>query len=671
MGKTSQRWTIGSLNVLSGVISGVISILGLPFVISPAYAQLIQPPGAPPTATAANSVGEPMGGGPALLPIELPPGPLGEGNAEPQPEQTEEAATTPPPELALDLAQAEMQSSPDSLFVAYPPPEHETVSDRIFFIGAASPNEPVTINGQTIENRSSKGYFAPSLPLEIGVNTFTLVQGDETLTLTVTRTSEEPPVPEGVGFAEGTLTPGADMARLPGELICMSAIASPNAQVSATLGQQTVALLPQTSVTLPPNSSVLTSQTAPVTRQAAQSVEYAGCAMPTEPGSLGNPQFTLTAGGKTVSATAPGAVTVLSPTTFQVAEVTASAGVARMGPSSDYSRITPLPAGTRAAVTGRDGEWLRLDYGGWIKESEVSLTAASVPPRSIIRGISAAQTDKWTEVTFPLQTPVPVEVRQEARSLTLTLHNTTPQTDTIYFSNDPVVERMDFNSVLPESAQYTFHFKGEQQWGYKLRYEGTSLILSLRHAPPDNNLRGMTILLDAGHGSDADLGSRGPTGYPEKDVTLIVTKLLRDELQARGATVIMTREGDEDLYPQDRVDAIESTEPNLALSLHYNALPDSGDALGRRGVANFWYHPQAHDIATFLHDYLIEELDRESYGVYWNNLALTRPSVAPSVLLELGFMINPEEFEWITDENAQKELAETLADGLERWMEEQ
>ncbi|MGB7085506.1 MAG: N-acetylmuramoyl-L-alanine amidase, partial [Phormidesmis sp.] len=249
----------------------------------------------------------------------------------------------------------------------------------------------------------------------------------------------------------------------------------------------------------------------------------------------------------------------------------------------------------------------------------------------------------------------------------LTLHNTTPQTDTIYFSNDPVVERMDFNSVLPDSAEYTFHFKSSQQWGYKLRYEGTSLILSLRHAPPNNSLRGATILLDPGHGSDADLGSQGPTGYPEKDVTLIVSKLLRDQLEARGATVVMTREGDDDLYPGDRVDIINANEPTLALSLHYNALPDAGDALSRKGIGSFWYNPQAHAVATFLHDYIVQDLGRESYGVYWNNLALTRPTVAPSVLLELGFMINPEEFEWITDENAQKELANTMADGLEAW----
>ncbi len=570
------------------------------------------------------------------------------------------------------LAQAERQPSPDRLFVAYPPTKYETVADRIFFIGTANPDEPVTINGQIIENRSGDGHFAPTLPLEIGENTFTLIQGDQSVTLNITRSSVEPPMPAGVGFAEGSLMPAQNIARLPGELICLSAIAPSNAQVSAKLGNNNITLKPQTSVDLPPNSAVLTDQTTPVApTDLRTTTEYAGCLMPAEPGDLGSPSFTVKAQGQTATAEAPGQVSILSPTNIQVATVTADSGVARTGPTTDYSRITPLPAGTRAAITGRDGDWLRLDYGGWIKAAETQISSAPMPPASIIRGISADSKGDWTEVVFPLQTPVPISVQQDTQTLTLTLHNTTPQTDTIYFFNDPVVERMDFNSVLPNSAEYTFHFKKPQQWGYKLRYEGTSLVLSLKHAPKSNSLKGTTILIDPGHGSDADLGSRGPTGYPEKDVTLIVSKLLRDELESRGATVVMTREGDDDLYPDDRVNIINATEPTLALSLHYNALPDAGDALGTSGVGSFWYYPQAHDLATFLHNYLVEKLGRESYGVYWNNLALTRPSVAPSVLLELGLMINPEEFEWATDEKSQQKLAKTLAQGLEKWLEGQ
>jgi N-acetylmuramoyl-L-alanine amidase len=129
----------------------------------------------------------------------------------------------------------------------------------------------------------------------------------------------------------------------------------------------------------------------------------------------------------------------------------------------------------------------------------------------------------------------------------------------------------------------------------------------------------------------------------------------------------MTREGDDDLYPNDRAAKIEQTAPTIALSLHYNALPDSGDAWNTKGVSTYWYHPQAQNLAVFLHDYLVQKLKRPSYGVYWNNLALTRPAIAPSALIELGFMTNPNEFEWVTDLKSQKQLAIALAKGITAW----
>jgi N-acetylmuramoyl-L-alanine amidase len=151
-------------------------------------------------------------------------------------------------------------------------------------------------------------------------------------------------------------------------------------------------------------------------------------------------------------------------------------------------------------------------------------------------------------------------------------------------------------------------------------------------------------------------------------VTLVLGKLVRDRLVEKGAIVYLTRNGDEDLYPADRVAMIEKLEPTIAISLHYNALPDDGDALNTTGIGSFWYHPQSHSLATFLHDYLVLNLDRPTYGIYWNNLALVRPTVAPAVLMEFGFMINPDEFEWIIDPNAQAQLASTTADAIEGWL---
>jgi N-acetylmuramoyl-L-alanine amidase len=136
----------------------------------------------------------------------------------------------------------------------------------------------------------------------------------------------------------------------------------------------------------------------------------------------------------------------------------------------------------------------------------------------------------------------------------------------------------------------------------------------------------------------------------------------------RGATVVMTRERDQDLGLAERQRMIEQADPTVSVSLHYNALPDGGDVMKSQGIGAFWYNPQSQDLARFMHGYLTSRLKRPSYGVFWDNLALTRPTAAPAVLLELGFLIHPEEYEWITDPAAQQALGEAIADGLIQWI---
>lgn len=556
------------------------------------------------------------------------------------------------------------------LFIAYPPPNHETAADRIFLIGTAAADGEVTVNGEEIA-RSDGGHFAPSFPLQIGENRFVVRYQNQELQLVVTRKSTQPIVPQGIDFAKGSLLPASPIARQPGESICFEAIAPANSSVTVQLSDRSVTLLPQSqSVALPANNAVLTGNNQPEIQEVAGL--YQGCTSFNTPGNLGTPVFQLALNGTVKTQPGSGSIEILSGDRTEIAQVTVDSGTARTGPSTDYSRLTPLPKGTLAAITGKDGEWLRLDYGAWIKASEVQVFPSGAPPRSLIRSVRASHGSQWTEVFFPLQVPVPVSIAQDTDTLTLTLHNTTAQTDTIAFNDNPLVSRLDWQQVAGDRLQYTFKFKSQQQWGYKLRYDGTTLVLSLRHPPQlssnAKSLAGVTILLDPGHGSDADLGSVGPNGYPEKDVTLRLSHLLRDRLIARGATVVTTREGDEDILPGARADLITQVEPTIALSLHYNALPDNGDAANTDGVGTFWYQPQAHDLATFLYNHLVEDLNRPAYGVFWGNLALTRPAVTPSVLLEFGFMINPTEFEWIVDPVQQEKLADSLAEGITDWI---
>jgi N-acetylmuramoyl-L-alanine amidase len=566
------------------------------------------------------------------------------------------------------IAQTE---SSNSLFLAYPPPKHETTAEKIFFIGTAAPTDKVTINGQSVA-RSNDGHFAPSFPLRIGKNIFTIRHQEEEFKITVIRNSDEPKIPSGVAFAPDSLTPAENVAILPDELICFGAVAPPNAEVSVRIGKSKILLLPQIdTVELPPNSAVLTAETEPVTQ--SNSSKYEGCTVLEAIENYGKPIFELKLNGEVVREEGKGEINILSPKDIEVVRVTADTGVARTGASTDHSRLTPLPQGTRARVTGKQGEWLRLDYGGWIEQSETQPVANNIPAHSIIRGITSRQVAGATEIVFPLQVPVPVTVQQGDDNFTLTLHNTTAQTDTIRLDPDPVIKRLDWQQVSPAQINYNFQLWQEQQWGYDLRYQGTSLILSLRHPPGASGdsllpLQGIRILLDPGHGGE-ESGSRGPTGYPEKEINLVMSRLIETELKRLGATVYLTRKKDVFLSLEDRVKAIDKIKPDLALSIHYNALPDSGDAMNTRGISTFWYHPQAQDLAVFLHSYLVGKLNRPSYGTLWNNLALTRPHSAPSVLLELGFMINPEEFEWISDKTEQQKLAYAIAQGIKEWFD--
>ena len=108
-----------------------------------------------------------------------------------------------------NLAWAQEQS----LKVVYPPTNHKTTSDKIFFIGTGPLTGQVLINGKPI-TRSKSGHFAPSFPLQVGENTFTIRHQEQVIQIQVTRTSNQQSVPQGLTFAKDSLAPKVDITRL-------------------------------------------------------------------------------------------------------------------------------------------------------------------------------------------------------------------------------------------------------------------------------------------------------------------------------------------------------------------------------------------------------------------------------------------------------------------------
>jgi len=194
-------------------------------------------------------------------------------------------------------------------------------------------------------------------------------------------------------------------------------------------------------------------------------------------------------------------------------------------------------------------------------------------------------------------------------------------------------------------------------------------------------LAGTTIALDAGHGGP-DGGAVSKQGIIEKDINLAVTLYLRDYLQQAGAVVYMTREEDRDLASADtkgykkrktedlkrRVRYIEEKQAKVFVSIHMNSVPSS-----RWSGAQTFFSTNNGDsvtLAEFIQDELRNGLNntdrvakRSDKSVY-----LLEELKIPAVLVEVGFLSNPEEARLLGDEKYQQKVAASIYQGIMKYI---
>lgn len=114
------------------------------------------------------------------------------------------------------------------------------------------------------------------------------------------------------------------------------------------------------------------------------------------------------------------------------------------------------------------------------------------------------------------------------------------------------------------------------RWGLALALAlGLSACAAAARSAEDP-LQGRTIVIDPGHGGTAATDSYrvGPTGEREEWIDLRVAVILRDMLEARGASVVLTREGDIDVGLKARADMARESDADVFLSIHHNATAD-------------------------------------------------------------------------------------------------
>ncbi len=183
---------------------------------------------------------------------------------------------------------------------------------------------------------------------------------------------------------------------------------------------------------------------------------------------------------------------------------------------------------------------------------------------------------------------------------------------------------------------------------------------------------GITIVLDAGHGS-RDGGSVGVNGTIEKEINLKYTLALKEKLVSAGYYVELTRENDEPLYSpfasnkklsdmQARLGIIKKVNPNLVISIHMNSFP-----LATAHGATTYYRKGdesgktiADTIQSSLHTYIDSPNTKSKIGDYY----ILNASYYTAVLIECGFISNPEEEARLNTDEYMNELLDAVVNGV-------
>ena len=176
------------------------------------------------------------------------------------------------------------------------------------------------------------------------------------------------------------------------------------------------------------------------------------------------------------------------------------------------------------------------------------------------------------------------------------------------------------------------------------------------------------VVVDAGHGGD-DPGKIGTAGTLEKEINLAIAKRLEALLKQADVAVVMTRTDNNGLYDENASgkkvqDMMEEAKADLAVSIHQNSYPDPAI----KGAQVFYYTSsvEGKQLAKRLQERLVKGLDPQNHRQAKANDSyyLLKKTACPIVIVECGFLSNPQEEALLTDSVYQERVAWNIFMGI-------
>ncbi|WP_332647234.1 N-acetylmuramoyl-L-alanine amidase [Lysinibacillus sp. 54212] len=400
----------------------------------------------------------------------------------------------------------------------------------------------------------------------------------------------------------------------------------------------------------------------------------------------------------------------------------------RSEPSLSSTVLTQLSSGQEAAYIKQQKDWIQIQSGnitGWVSEAYVTVNAisTSVPKKEQETKVTDSNTftitvdavnirskpdltskqlkvakrgeqytvlareNNWVQIkmkdgkkgwiysfygTFTGNKTVPATKKEaQDESVTIIYNGTNLREEASTAS--AVVLRADAGETFPIIAKEDDWFKislGKNKFAYVANWvvstTGQPVATEQKKSEPrkKGTLRGTTIVIDPGHGGN-DHGTTGVRGTEEKDITLLTAELLKSKLRAAGANVILTRESDTYVDLRKRVGVGHQNEADAFISIHYDATEDSSVS----GITTYYTNSYQKNLADYVHAGLSKKVKVRDRGVQPGNYLVLRENRQNAILIELGFLSNPNEERTIVTDYYREQATLGIYEGLLKYFD--
>ncbi|MCL2077305.1 MAG: N-acetylmuramoyl-L-alanine amidase [Oscillospiraceae bacterium] len=334
----------------------------------------------------------------------------------------------------------------------------------------------------------------------------------------------------------------------------------------------------------------------------------------------------------------------------------------------DLKMRTPLARGTIVKIIAERGEFYVIEDETCIFKKDVYMLDRAVPEITVTEG-RTQKTDNGVSVLFnvsdnPLYS---LELEGEKALLSLYANDQTDSWTGLYSFDDGYIKQIK-KTASYELSIYSFTFE-KPPVGYAVGFYDGVMEVEFRYAA--TSLSEAAVLLDAGHGG-TDPGALGPPGEfgpMEKDFNLYVAGVARDYLEQLGVEVTFIREYDEYINIMERIAHFDrGNRFDISVCVHTNSMPLSSDFSSDDGPLMFYTLDLSEKAADDMIRLIASETGNHYRAPKRQNFAMARYTAAPSMLFEMGFMCNPEDYERLLETGYLDLMGEALGKSIELYL---